>query len=346
MKRELLVQDCVEGFLKATRDRIIPATYRWEAVGKRKITSRTYENYACIIKHFTTAFYGRAIASITVQDLNDFFETKRNLSTTTINRLYRVVDMMYMWMINTGEYDKNPLKSWDFILPCSLKPPERVEALSELEIYNLHKSVYENRLLYPLIMLMFHTGMRTEEVIALKWKMLDWNTGHIQIEFATKLETEYDKDGKKVGKRKTVCGRTKNRTSVRGIYVDKEILRILWDWRIYAEKHTQTQFGPEDFVFGNTSQPYWTYGGLKASLKKALDRQVGPGHKINLHRIRHTTGTMLAEQQATTLEIMQQLGDRCEQSVMRYISQSNKIAKENQRRISAAWEKLNLNGQE
>ena len=340
MGNVLLVENCVQEFLKATRSRIVPATYGWESVGRRKITSRTYENYACMIKHFVAAFKGRTLDSITVQNLKDFFETKRALSNETINRLYRVIAMFYDWALNTGQAKTNLLYDYNFVLPCSTKIPKRVDALSDEELQKLCRAVRGNKILCPLILLMIHTGMRTEEVIALKWKMIDWKTGHIQIEFASKLEIEYDDLGEKIGKRQSVCGRTKNRTSVRGVFVDKEMLRILWAWRIYAEQHTKTKFGADDFVFGNTYNPCWTYGGLKSSLKKVLNREIGENHKINLHRIRHTTGTMLAEQQATTLEIMQQLGDRCEQSVMRYVSQSNKIALENQRRISTAWSNL------
>lgn len=338
---QTLAEDFVQEFMKnGMRNRITSNELEWDKVGKNKIISRTYENYAYMMKHFENYFKGCGIGSITTSDMNDFFENETRFSSATIHRVFVVVNMMYNRGVHKHYIENNPLSDADFSLPDSKIPDKEVSTLSDDEVNKLLWAVEDTPTLRPMIILDLYTGGRIQEVIGLKWNKIDLTNCQIHIKRAMTTNTQYDKDGNKIGKTETVLGRTKRKGSIRSLFVDEDIVHVINEWKSFAAEHTKTKFGDDDFVFGNKKQDHWTYSGLRSSLRKVLDRKLGKGHGINLHRIRHTVATKMADNQATKLEIMQLLGDTQEKTIMRYISKTDTIAQNNQVRISQSWKSI------
>lgn len=177
-----------------------------------------------------------------------------------------------------------------------------------------------NKAVYPVIAIMAHTGMRTEEALALKWQDIDFNDSTIHVHQALTKEFEKDSHGNKVGNTRTVIGPTKNKYSERYIQVPEEVINLLKKWRVDAPLVSKTKTEDNDFVFGNKKGTRWTYSGFRSSVNgclKPLDTELG---SLRLHRLRHTVATMISnDPDATAYTLQQLLGHKDTRMAHKYI---------------------------
>jgi integrase len=166
-------------------------------------------------------------------------------------------------------------------------------------------------------------GLRTEEVLALRWRNLDG--GYISIEKAITLDYDIDPDTLKVGKSKTVLANTKTAGSVRDIPVNGYILSILEEWKTYAARKTKTRFSENDFIFGNSQFPRWSYSGYRDAINDVLvEKGVS---KIRLHQARHTAATLAVRNGASVLEVRDLLGHKQLSTTEGYITRNSDMVR-------------------
>lgn len=180
---------------------------------------------------------------------------------------------------------------------------------------------------------MMNTGMRTQEVLGLKWEYVDLDKGIIQVRRAITLELTYDDNGNKLD-RKTVLSTTKKGTGDRDMRISEAIVNALKKRKKEAPEISKTGVKDDDYVLGNTKNGSWTYSGLRITINRYIKRNSNDLNGVCLHRVRHTVATMLAENGATGIEIMKCMGHKKHETSMKYINEvSTKIAEANKELI-------------
>lgn len=301
------------------------------------ISSRTANDYILYLNKFKEAAKQVRVSNLDVTFLNGFFRDMVEAREETgdyrygqvaLRRAIIAIKPMFERATKKKWFEQNAFNDVDFIEVKSKKEKKKeVEALDEEELVTILSIIKENKVLYTLIRLMLATGMRTEEAIALNWKNIDFKTGKISIEKVITLDYKYNERGE-VESIESVVAKTKTEKSKRVLLIDDIIIGLLKRWREWASVNTKTDMSPNGFVFGNTSGPRWTYSGLRSSVKKCL-KKGGYTERFGLHQIRHTVGTMLAEDGRSEVQIMHQLGITQSSVVQRYISHTDLVAQEN-----------------
>lgn len=189
----------------------------------------------------------------------------------------------------------------------------------------LIKVVENDRQLYPMIMLSLYTGMRTEELLALKWRCIDRANMKIKIEIAQTLNIEFDEKFNKV-KGNTIIDSTKNHSSIRDIIIyDTEVFDMLDRWKEYAAEHTKTKFEADDFVFGNSKNEFFTYSGYRNKLRKYFKKNHPGIDGFKLHRLRHTAATLAVMKNVSIIALQAMLGHTQLSTTSGYITRNKAI---------------------
>lgn len=148
-----------------------------------------------------------------------------------------------------------------------------------------------NQQAYTLLRLGAFTGMRTEELLALQWRHIDFDNGYVSITQAL---------GRGLGG-STYIKEPKSRTSKRTLKIDNKMLSVMSSW------YDTTKYnGDDNFVFthgGNTLQP------LRPNkwLHDVSDRY-GVAVGLSMHKLRHTWATLALDQGATVKQVQTYLG--------------------------------------
>lgn len=148
-----------------------------------------------------------------------------------------------------------------------------------------------NQQAYTLLRLGAFTGMRTEELLALQWRSVDFDKGYIEIVQALGR-------GLNGG---TYIKEPKSRTSRRTLKVDNKMLSILSDWYDNTV-HNKS----DDYVFNNHGK---TLQVLKPNkwLHDVSDRY-GVAVGLSMHKLRHTWATLALDQGASIKQVQTYLG--------------------------------------
>lgn len=177
---------------------------------------------------------------------------------------------------------------------------ELKDFLSILKKYSQQRAFY----LYPLCRLLAFSGMRVGEALALEWNDINFITGEVIINKTTSFNKE---------KKKVIVQSPKTKQSIRKIYIDKETLNILKEWKIIQNKLFfvyGVRFNEKEYVFTKLKSNNLLYSAnVESSLKCFYD-----GHKelkpITPHGFRHTHASLLFEAGASIKEVQERLGHK------------------------------------
>lgn len=160
---------------------------------------------------------------------------------------------------------------------------------------------------YAIFLTLSWTGLRAGELVALKWKDINFEEHIISI-----TKTYYNPTN---NTKKYTLLPPKTAGSIRKIEVEEEVIKVLRSHMI-NQKEVQLAIGKEyyngDYVFGRLNGPYYGYphfvktvGNRMASLLKKI-----PEIKKHLtpHSLRHTHTSLLAEARVSLEQIMDRLG--------------------------------------
>lgn len=299
---------------------------------KAQTSSRTNENYLYALSHFEKYFKGYKVREIDTITLNMFFislaaqkkaDGTPKMSQVTLDRIEYVVKTMYRRAEKEGFISTDPTCGKDYMPPKSNRETEEVTPLSKEELQEILDALKDNIMLYTPILVFATTGLRTEEVLALKWKHLDMDNQVISVRGAITTDIKFDEYGNKVSKQ-TVYGVTKSTASLRDVKMLDQTKEVLLKWKDECQGISQTKTGEEDFVFGNSKGASWTYSGFRSSINKYLARKIPNNGGLRFHRIRHYVGTMMAAAGAGKYNVMSQLGHAKETTTRRYIGYTDK----------------------
>lgn len=290
-----------------------------EDVQAGEIKSRSAENYVYMLNHFEKYFKAVTVGDITVKALNQFFrEEEKKYAQSTLHKVEWIVHRVFNRAVENKWITYNPFTVAGYKAPKSKKVMEKIEGLTSEELAEFLGLIKQYPIIYNPIMLMLNTGMRTQEVLGLKWGDVDFQNNRLFIRRAVTMAVEFDENGKIKG-RKSVIGDTKTEGSNREIGLTEEAKRMLLEWREEAPLVSMTKLSEDDFIFGYERKPNFTYCAFRDRVNDFLTRQAGNIDKMRLHRFRHTVGTLLAAEGREIVQIMRQLGITQEKTLQRYI---------------------------
>lgn len=173
--------------------------------------------------------------------------------------------------------------------------------------------IRQNETMEPICMAQIFGGMRIGEVLALKWKDVDFNRKTICIDHAITSIPQWNDEGKIV-ERKTVISSTKTAASEREIPLPRPLEESLLKWketRSLRQKETGISFvGDTDLVFSNNEGKLRTYSGTRCMFDRLLKANGLDQYNLHFHTLRHTFSTILFESGENPKVIQQLLGHK------------------------------------
>ncbi|MCM3598656.1 tyrosine-type recombinase/integrase [Metabacillus idriensis] len=160
---------------------------------------------------------------------------------------------------------------------------------------------------YVIFLTLAWTGLRAGELLALKWKDINFVDQTINITKTYYNPKNNTKDYKLLP--------PKTKGSIRKIDVEDEVLNALHKHQL-KQKEIKLQVGKEyydhDFVFGRLNPPYFGYPHFIKTIENRMDSLLNKTpsvHKrLTPHSLRHTHTSLLAEAGVELLQITDRLG--------------------------------------
>jgi integrase len=165
-------------------------------------------------------------------------------------------------------------------------------------------------------------GLRIGEILALKWRNIDFNEQYISIENAVTQVITFDENGKPTG-HKTIIGDTKTVASQRENPMPDIVTKALTEYRKRRTLEEALLDGksltaPDDLVFSTNEGDLRTYWGTCTMFKKFLKRHNLHKKNIHFHALRHTFSSMLFEANENPKVIQALMGHKDVKTTMIY----------------------------
>ena len=225
---------------------------------------------------------------------NELSETE--LKKSYISNLYGTLKLSFEYAINILEIlEDNPCNR--IVITGKKSKEERAYTRDEYIALKKHLFNKRNKTYYYFFVFGIKTGMRCGEMLALKWKDIDFENQIIKI---TK--------GSFFRKKEFVISEPKNKNSIRDIYVDDEVIEILHTLKNIQNENKSTykqHYNDTNFIFqlpnGNN---------LGKGFISTFYRNIKEIVKINapIHSMRHTHITWLIEDDANLKSIQYRVG--------------------------------------
>jgi len=187
-----------------------------------------------------------------------------------------------------------------FAVPIEVRP-KILEALEKEEYLYLK----------PIIYIMMFAGLRIGEVIALKWKNIDFDASILSVKSSMNKVTEFDDEGNIIGRYSEISD-TKTTCSVRQIPISPFLLNVLKSWKehqISKEENCENKLTNKNaVVFTNRKDKILTYSCVRMKIQR-FNKNCGFDN-YHAHTFRHTFATMLFEQKVNPKIIQMLMGHR------------------------------------
>ena len=279
------------------------------------ISSQTAEKLRNFMKnHIKPEFGGVTSQQLDLFRMQRFFNglAKKGLCLQSIKHIKQLLDQFFrQYLIKQGMVKENPLSDVkirnaerdDFERDeLALTPELRIEILTKLE---------SETTLKPILTVLMLTGMRPGELIALKWRDVDFENSTISIKLAASREIDFNDDGT-VKERRQVISNTKTVLSVRSFIVAENVIECLRKWFTFQQEQeakTGIAFADKDcHVFCQNHGEMRSYSGLRSMLCRFLKKNGLDGHGISLYTFRHTFATMLLEERENPKIVSELMG--------------------------------------
>ena len=243
------------------------------------------------------------VGKLTYEDIYQFREqlrqkigqnTDKPLSTNTINKIMILLKKIFDVGLRKGYYSNNPVKLLKK-LPIE-KPKIQFWTIAEfqqfLKLFEIDE--YNIKLLFTVL---FFTGLRLGEALALTWQDVDFTSNTIHVTKSTY-----------VNKGISHISTTKTKAGTRRIIINKKLSQELETWQKKQEKQLQ-QFSNDITtlqVFQN-SPIIITKDAIEKQYKKILERD-NTLKKIRIHDFRHSHASLLINNGEDYLVVKERLG--------------------------------------
>lgn len=165
----------------------------------------------------------------------------------------------------------------------------------------------------PICYTSLFAGLRIGEVLALRWRDIDFTDKTIWVDNAVTVIPHYGADGE-VTERETVISDTKTAASVRSVPMPQVLIDCLKEHRKRRrnmEYDTGISFtDDDDLVFSNEEGHLRTYYGTRAMFDKLMKKAGFDEYGFHFHTLRHTYSSMLFESGENPKVIQMLLGHK------------------------------------
>jgi integrase len=189
-------------------------------------------------------------------------------------------------------------------------PDEKGKALRPELRVAIFEAVENHPVLKPILLTFTMQGLRTQELIALKWKHIDFDSKQIQVRQAVKRTAKRD-DGGNIVSRGSKLGELKTKSSLRNIAMPQVLLDVLHEWKEYCTKHG-IKTDKEAFVFPNTKKSKRnerrSYSSLRSMFQRFVAKHGLKDEGLTLYMFRHTFATMLLEEKVNPKIVSEMMG--------------------------------------
>ncbi|MFM9320373.1 tyrosine-type recombinase/integrase [Streptococcus sp. ST16] len=274
-----------------------------DSINNRKISYiNTQENN--YNKHIREYFINvDNVGKLTYEDIYQFREqlrqkiaqnTDKPLSTNTINKIMILLKKIFDVGLRKGYYSNNPVKLLKK-LPIE-KPKMQFWTIAEFQQFLklFEGDEYNIKLLFTVL---FFTGLRLGEALALTWQDIDFTSNTIHVTKSTY-----------VNKGISHISTTKTKAGTRRIIINKKLSQELETWQKKQAKQLQ-QFSNDITtlqVFQN-SPIIITKNAIEKQYKKILERD-NTLKKIRIHDFRHSHASLLINNGEDYLVVKERLG--------------------------------------
>ena len=185
------------------------------------------------------------------------------------------------------------------------------------------EALTQNSFLLTLCFIGFYMGLRIGEILALKWKDIDFENATLNINKGITYRVEFDEDGKKTGV-KTIVSTPKTSVSVALLPIPNVLLDALKRWK-ELQKERGDKLGIEltnndDFIFCNDDKSVRTYYGTRSIYRRFLKNNNLNEREFHFHALRHTFGTILKENEENLYNIQLLLRHATAKTTEKYLS--------------------------
>ena len=237
------------------------------------LTKQTLVHYRRVLVHFANNIT-KDIKEVSANDIRFYllaYEQTHNISKSALDDKRRVLNSFYKWMAREDLIVKSPMEKIDPI-KCDKKIREPLTAIELEQMRNEANTVREKALLE----ILYSTGCRVSELIALNRKDIDFHGGRVKV------------FGK--GKKERYC------------FINARA-------QLSVKKYLFSRLDSSEALFVAGKQPYNRLG--KGTIEKEIG-EIGKRAEINRnvfpHLIRHTTATHMLNHGASLAEVQMVLG--------------------------------------
>jgi len=273
------------------------------------LSSNTEEHRRAMMKNHIFAEFGALdIKNVDLMRLQRFFtsKAKAGLSADYIGKMKNLLNNFFQYALKQHYVITNPME--DVVIhkrvivtntnDRALRPEIREDVIAW---------VMENPILKPIVFVFTLTGLRPQELIAIKWENINFDSKTISVKKAANRTFEFDSDGNVISK-SLVIGKTKTPKSVRTLRMPDAAVNALLEWIQYCEQNDIKS----DFVFPSTTPPtkgeMRTYTGLRSLIERFREKHGLQSEKITLYTFRHTFATILLEQRENPKIVSELMG--------------------------------------
>jgi integrase len=261
-----------------------------ERIGRKRATLEAYESTLRV--HLAPFFAGRSLDAVTARDVEAFIDAKRRVGKQpkSIRNWLSLLNAIYVHGEKRGWCHHNPARLAD--KPRIADPDPDVRFLDPVELEALLGVVPEDRLGATdrvLYLTAAMTGLRQGELLALRWRDIDWTAGRLRVR-RSYVRGEF--------------GTPKSKRASRSVPLADRVGREL-------ENHFQRSAfqADDDLVFGHPAL------GVVLDRSKVLKRfksalRAAGVREARFHDLRHTFGTRMAATGVPIRTLQEWMGHR------------------------------------
>jgi integrase len=260
-----------------------------------------------MLKNYIFPIFGK----FNIQDLDEkklqrfFNEQVRKYSSDTVHKIKNLLNNFFKYAVKQHLINENPMTDIIIRRDSDDIGDDKTRMALRPEIRKVvFNAVNVNPILKPIIITFSFTGLRPQEICALKWSDVSLDEKTISVKRALKRVLKFDDDWNVVST-SMVIGKTKTPKSVRSIAIPDVVVTVLKEWILYCDENNIQS----EYVFPNTETgEFRTYSGLRSILQRFIKRNKLEDENITLYTFRHTFATILLEERENPRIVADMMG--------------------------------------
>lgn len=284
---------------------------------KAMVTPRTFERAMCTSKkHIYPNIGNLKLEEVTPPVIQRLFNnmSMQGYALASIKKVKFLLNQFFEYAVESQFLDHNPVHKTKLLSRERKTVTEDEYKAIPVELRSKFLELLEKSpILKPICITSMYAGLRIGEVLALKWKNLDFENCVIRVENAVTQVPTFDKKGKTLS-RKTVISDTKTAASVREVPMPDILIVALKEWKdsqVLQEIRKDKSFTADsDLVFSNNNGELRTYWGTRAMFDRLLKENGMGNYGFHFHSLRHTYSSMLFEARVNPKVIQMLLGHK------------------------------------